>query len=71
MVLRMTRLTDDADYHAGETLGNVPRPRFNFGNDDADNGLRTRCVLLCLPANMTMLRKKGQTTSIQMFFVYK
>ncbi|VEL31789.1 unnamed protein product [Protopolystoma xenopodis] len=33
----MAILTDDADY-AGETFGNVPRPRFNFGNDHADNG---------------------------------
>ncbi|VEL35184.1 unnamed protein product [Protopolystoma xenopodis] len=28
MVLRMARLTDDADYDAGETCGNATRPRF-------------------------------------------
>ncbi|VEL19557.1 unnamed protein product [Protopolystoma xenopodis] len=43
MVLRMARLTDDAGYDAGETSGNVPRPRSNSGNDDAYNGLRTSC----------------------------
>ncbi|VEL13314.1 unnamed protein product [Protopolystoma xenopodis] len=59
----MAILTDDADYDAGETFENVPRPRFNFGNDHADNELRTRCVRLSLPTNMTMLRKQGQTTS--------
>ncbi|VEL44006.1 unnamed protein product, partial [Protopolystoma xenopodis] len=37
----MAILTDDADYDAGETFGNVPHPRFKFGNDHADNGLRT------------------------------
>ncbi|VEL27907.1 unnamed protein product, partial [Protopolystoma xenopodis] len=37
----MARLTDDPDYDAGETSGNVPRLRFNFGNDHADNGPRT------------------------------
>ncbi|VEL29534.1 unnamed protein product [Protopolystoma xenopodis] len=63
MVLRMAILTDDADYDAGDTFGDVPRPRFNFGNEHADNGLRTRCVPLSLPTNMTMLRKQGQTTS--------
>ncbi|VEL40201.1 unnamed protein product [Protopolystoma xenopodis] len=40
----MTILTDDADYDAGETFKNVPRPRFNVGNDHADNELRTRYV---------------------------
>ncbi|VEL40015.1 unnamed protein product [Protopolystoma xenopodis] len=38
----MAILTDDADYDAGETIWNVPRQRFNFGNDHADNGPRTR-----------------------------
>ncbi|VEL34953.1 unnamed protein product, partial [Protopolystoma xenopodis] len=41
MVLRMARLTDDADYDAGETSGNVPRPRSYSGNVDAYNELRT------------------------------
>ncbi|VEL39451.1 unnamed protein product [Protopolystoma xenopodis] len=58
----MTKLTDDADYDGGETFGNVPRPLFNFGNDHADNELRTRCIPLSVPTNMTMLRKQGQTT---------
>ncbi|VEL13029.1 unnamed protein product [Protopolystoma xenopodis] len=48
-----------------ETSGNVPCPRPDCGNDDAYNGLRTRCVALSLPTNMTMLRKQGQTTCIQ------
>ncbi|VEL43619.1 unnamed protein product [Protopolystoma xenopodis] len=33
----MVKLTD----HAGETSGNVPRPRSDFGNKYAYNGLRT------------------------------
>ncbi|VEL31712.1 unnamed protein product, partial [Protopolystoma xenopodis] len=37
----MSRLTDDADYNAGETSGKVPRPQSDFGNDHAYNGLRT------------------------------
>ncbi|VEL12055.1 unnamed protein product [Protopolystoma xenopodis] len=61
----MAILTDDADYDAGETFGNVPRPRLNFGNDNADNGPRTRCVSIIFPTNMTMLRKQGQTTSMK------
>ncbi|VEL40880.1 unnamed protein product [Protopolystoma xenopodis] len=60
----MARLTDDADYDAEETSGNVPRPPSYSGNDDAYNGLRTRCVPLSLPTKMTELRKQGQTTSI-------
>ncbi|VEL38638.1 unnamed protein product [Protopolystoma xenopodis] len=50
----MVILTDDADYDAGETSGNVPHPRFDFGNDDAYIVLRTRCVHL----SMTKLRKQ-------------
>ncbi|VEL23870.1 unnamed protein product [Protopolystoma xenopodis] len=65
MVLRTARLTDDADYDSGETSGNVPRKRSSSGNLDSHNGLRTRCVPLSLPANMTKLRKQSQTTSIQ------
>ncbi|VEL37514.1 unnamed protein product [Protopolystoma xenopodis] len=38
----MAKFTDDTDYDAGKTFWNVPRPRFNFGNVDADNGLGTR-----------------------------
>ncbi|VEL30156.1 unnamed protein product [Protopolystoma xenopodis] len=34
----MARLTDDA----GETSGNVPRPRSDSGNNYAHNGIRTR-----------------------------
>ncbi|VEL41487.1 unnamed protein product [Protopolystoma xenopodis] len=64
MVLRMAILTDDADYDAGEMFRNVPRRRFNFGNDHADNRPRNRCVSISLPTNMNMLRKQGQTTSI-------
>ncbi|VEL34283.1 unnamed protein product [Protopolystoma xenopodis] len=57
----MARLTDDS----GETSGNVPRPRSDFENDHAHNGLWTRLVPLSLPANMTELRKQDQTTSVQ------
>ncbi|VEL37836.1 unnamed protein product [Protopolystoma xenopodis] len=53
----MARLTNDADYDAGETSGNVPRPRLNFGNDHADNGPRTRCVPISLPTNVTIQDK--------------
>ncbi|VEL07101.1 unnamed protein product [Protopolystoma xenopodis] len=42
----MASLTDNADYDAGETFGNVPRPRFNFRHDHADNGLRTSYLLV-------------------------
>ncbi|VEL34098.1 unnamed protein product [Protopolystoma xenopodis] len=42
MVLRMARLTDYAEYDAGETSEKVQRPRSDFGNDQADNGLQTR-----------------------------
>ncbi|VEL33823.1 unnamed protein product [Protopolystoma xenopodis] len=65
MMLRLAKLTDDADYDAGETSGNVPRLQSDFGNDNAYNGLWTRCVPLSLPTNMTKLRKQGQITSIQ------
>ncbi|VEL36960.1 unnamed protein product [Protopolystoma xenopodis] len=37
----MARLTAKADYDAGKTSGNAPRPRSDFGNDHAYNGLRT------------------------------
>ncbi|VEL44276.1 unnamed protein product [Protopolystoma xenopodis] len=69
MVLRIVKLTDDAnhdaDYDAGGASGNVPRPRSDFGNEYAYNGLRTRCVPLSLSTNMTKLRKQVQTTFIQ------
>ncbi|VEL18011.1 unnamed protein product [Protopolystoma xenopodis] len=61
----MAGLTNDADYNAGETSGNVSPPRSYSGNDDAYNGLGTRCVPLSLPTNMTKFRKQGKTTSIQ------
>ncbi|VEL35833.1 unnamed protein product [Protopolystoma xenopodis] len=43
MLLRLAKVTDDADYDANKTSGNVPRPRSDFGNDHGYNGLRTRC----------------------------
>ncbi|VEL13612.1 unnamed protein product [Protopolystoma xenopodis] len=49
------RLTDDADYDAGETSGNVPRPRSDFVNDHTHNGLGTRRVPLSLPTDMIKL----------------
>ncbi|VEL10111.1 unnamed protein product [Protopolystoma xenopodis] len=41
----MARLTDDADFDAGETSGNVPSPRSDDGNHDNyyDRGFRTSC----------------------------
>ncbi|VEL28207.1 unnamed protein product [Protopolystoma xenopodis] len=53
----MARLTDDSDYDAGETSWNVPRPRSGSVKYHACNGLRTRCVPLSLPTNMTKLQK--------------
>ncbi|VEL39843.1 unnamed protein product [Protopolystoma xenopodis] len=41
MVLRMAKLTEAANYDVGETSGNVPRLRSDFGNDYAYNGLLT------------------------------
>ncbi|VEL40087.1 unnamed protein product [Protopolystoma xenopodis] len=38
----MVKLTDDADYDAGETSGNVPTPRSDSGSDDAYYSLGTR-----------------------------
>ncbi|VEL30907.1 unnamed protein product [Protopolystoma xenopodis] len=42
----MAKLTDDADYDAGETFGNVSSPLSDAGNHDNYYGrrLRTRCV---------------------------
>ncbi|VEL32697.1 unnamed protein product [Protopolystoma xenopodis] len=69
MVLSVMILTDDADYDAdydaGETSVNVSRPRSDFGNDHAYNGLQTWCVSLGRPANMTKLRKQSQTIWMQ------
>ncbi|VEL40988.1 unnamed protein product [Protopolystoma xenopodis] len=48
MLLRIARLTDDADYYAGETSGNVPRPRSYSGNYDAYNRLRTSLNLVVM-----------------------
>ncbi|VEL21474.1 unnamed protein product [Protopolystoma xenopodis] len=64
----MARLTDDADYGAGERSGNVPSPRSDSGNDNAYYELRTRCVSLALSANMTKLRKQGQTATKHFWF---
>ncbi|VEL07816.1 unnamed protein product [Protopolystoma xenopodis] len=48
MVLRMARLT----YDAGETSGNVPHQRSDFGNAHAYNGLWTSAKSTpCLPNN--------------------
>ncbi|VEL11899.1 unnamed protein product [Protopolystoma xenopodis] len=44
----MARLTDDA----GETSENVPRPRFDFGNDHAYNGLQARSPLSKSTSNL-------------------
>ncbi|VEL17667.1 unnamed protein product [Protopolystoma xenopodis] len=56
----MTRLTDDADYdadyYAREPSENFSGPQSESGNDGA-------YYPLGFPANMTKLRKQGQTTS--------
>ncbi|VEL31534.1 unnamed protein product [Protopolystoma xenopodis] len=65
MVLRMARLTDDANYDAGEMSEKVSNPGSNFGNNQAYNALRTRYVPQSLSTNVTKLRKQGQTTSIK------
>ncbi|VEL13160.1 unnamed protein product [Protopolystoma xenopodis] len=59
----MARLTDDADYDARKCMG-IYHVNGPTGNYHAYYGLRTRYVPLGLPANMTKLRKRGQTTSI-------
>ncbi|VEL35991.1 unnamed protein product [Protopolystoma xenopodis] len=61
----MAKLTDDADYDSGETSGNVPRIRSDFGKYHAYNGLRTMSVPQSVTTNMTKLRKQGLTISIQ------
>ncbi|VEL37356.1 unnamed protein product [Protopolystoma xenopodis] len=62
----MAKLTDDADYDAGETFENVPSRLSDAGNRDSYYGRRrrTRCVLLSHPDNKTKLRQRGQPTSI-------
>ncbi|VEL13070.1 unnamed protein product [Protopolystoma xenopodis] len=39
MVLRLARLTDGADYDAGEMSGNVPRPRSEIIMYTMDSGI--------------------------------
>ncbi|VEL35574.1 unnamed protein product [Protopolystoma xenopodis] len=60
VVLRIAGPTDDA----GEKSENVVRPRSDFGDDHAYNGLRTRSVPPGPPNDMNKLRKQGQTNSI-------
>ncbi|VEL37884.1 unnamed protein product, partial [Protopolystoma xenopodis] len=38
----MAKLTDDADYDAGETFENVPNPMSDAGNYDNHYGRRLR-----------------------------
>ncbi|VEL39679.1 unnamed protein product [Protopolystoma xenopodis] len=61
----MAKLTDDADYDAGEHIC-VPSPLSDAGNHDNYYGrrLRTRCVLPSRPDNKTKLRQRGRPTSI-------
>ncbi|VEL29708.1 unnamed protein product [Protopolystoma xenopodis] len=55
----MAKLTDDADYDAGEEFDNVPSPLSDAGNHDNYYGRRlwTRCVLLSPLDNKTKLRQ--------------
>ncbi|VEL41900.1 unnamed protein product [Protopolystoma xenopodis] len=66
----MERLTDDADYDAGEMSGNVPRPRSDSGNLHAYYALWTRCVPLGRPINMTKLLKQGQLLLFACRYIY-
>ncbi|VEL43052.1 unnamed protein product, partial [Protopolystoma xenopodis] len=56
----MAKLTDDADYDAGETFENVSSPRSDARNHDNYYGrrLRTRCILHGPPDNKTKLRQR-------------
>ncbi|VEL41164.1 unnamed protein product [Protopolystoma xenopodis] len=65
----MAKLTDDADYDAGETFDKVPSSLSDAGNQDNYNGrrLRTSGVLLSRPDNKTKLRQRRQPTSISRF----
>ncbi|VEL39049.1 unnamed protein product [Protopolystoma xenopodis] len=58
----MTKLRRGDTGDAGETSGNVPRPRSYSGNDAADNGPRTRCVPISLSTNMTSFENSIQWT---------
>ncbi|VEL14751.1 unnamed protein product [Protopolystoma xenopodis] len=62
----MAKLTDDADYVAGQTIENVPSPLSVAGTHDNYYGrrFRTRCVILSRPDNKTKLRRRNQPTSI-------
>ncbi|VEL39635.1 unnamed protein product [Protopolystoma xenopodis] len=64
----MAKLTDDADYDAGETFENVPNSLSDAGNHDNYYGrrLRSRCVLLIPPHTKTKLRQRCQSTSIHL-----
>ncbi|VEL26411.1 unnamed protein product [Protopolystoma xenopodis] len=65
----MARLTDDADYDAGETSENVSSSLSDAGNQDNYYGrrLRTPCVLHSLPEHKTKLQQRGQPTSRRYF----
>ncbi|VEL15628.1 unnamed protein product [Protopolystoma xenopodis] len=65
----MAKLTDDADYDAGETFENVPSSLSDAGNHDNYYGrrLRTRCVLLSHPDNKTKLRRRGMCLGMRPF----
>ncbi|VEL33335.1 unnamed protein product [Protopolystoma xenopodis] len=61
LVRRMAKLTDDANYDAGETFENVPSSLSVAGNHDNYYGrrLRARCLLPSRPDNKTKLRPQG------------
>ncbi|VEL28362.1 unnamed protein product [Protopolystoma xenopodis] len=56
----MARLTDYADYDAGETFENVSSPLSDAVNQDNYYGrrLRTRCLLHSLPEHKTKLQQR-------------
>ncbi|VEL32443.1 unnamed protein product [Protopolystoma xenopodis] len=66
----IAKLSDDADYDAGETFEKIPSPLSDAGNHDNYHGrrLRTWCVLLSRPDNKTKLRQRGKPTSENLLF---
>ncbi|VEL39754.1 unnamed protein product [Protopolystoma xenopodis] len=61
----MERLTDAADYDAGETSEKVPSPLSDAGEHDNyyDGRIRTSCVLPSRSDNKTKLQQRGQPIS--------
>ncbi|VEL40596.1 unnamed protein product [Protopolystoma xenopodis] len=59
VMLRMRRLTADADYDVSEMSGNVASSWSDYEKYHAYYELRTKRIHLGLPDNMTKLQKQG------------